>query len=109
MGRRPIEEILDEALQSLLGGESAQVVVARYPEYGSELSSLLFAAHAIQHAPQPELPASSLAAIVARAQAEATASRDTLPVIVPPIAAALDLGTSQIERTAAPHHTMKAT
>ena len=83
--RRPIEEIADEALQGLLDGETAEAIVARYPQYGEELGALLFAAGTLKSAPQPQLPGASLAAMVARAQAQASEARKAIPVAMPSV------------------------
>jgi hypothetical protein len=102
LGRQPIEDVIDEALQRLLDGESAEAILARYPEYADELGSLLFAAGTLKQLPQPQLPQASLAAMVARAQAQAASDRKTAPIIVPPVG--LDRGATadQIERVTTP-------
>ena len=85
MGRRPIEEVMDEALESLLAGESLESVLPRYPEYAAELGPLLTTARAMRQSPQPQLPASSLAAILARAQEQTSPRRNGIAPVVPPI------------------------
>ncbi len=85
MGRQPFDEIVDEALQRLLDGETAEAILARYPDYADELGPLLFTAQTLKQAPQPQLPPASLAAILARAQAQAASDRKTAPIVVPPV------------------------
>jgi hypothetical protein len=105
--RRPIEEVVDEALQSLLEGESAETIAARYPEYADDLRPLLFAAGTLKRAPQPQLSQPSLAAMVARAQAQAADDRDRVPVIVPPIAVDSNAEATDIERAATPQRSAR--
>ena len=102
MGRRPIEDIVDEALQSLLEGESGEAVMSRYPGYEEEIAPLLSAATTLKSGPQPQLAQSSLAAMVARAQAQAESGRNTVPVILPATMASADGAMNGTERTVAP-------
>jgi hypothetical protein len=82
--RRRIEDMMDEALQSLLNGETAETILARYPGYETELTSLLFAANSLKDAPHPQLSQASIAAMVDRAEAQAARDRKMAAAVLLP-------------------------
>jgi len=93
----------------LLDGESAEAVISRYPGFEEELGPLLSAATTLKSGPQPQLAQSSLAAMVARAQAQVESERDAVPGILPVSMASADGATNGPARAAAPRPTAPKT
>lgn len=82
-GHSAPDEMFDLALQDILNGVPVQEVIGRYPEAGAlEFEPLLQAARTINRARHPELPASSISALVARAQAQARNSADKTQAVL---------------------------
>ncbi|HET9494499.1 MAG TPA: hypothetical protein VFR15_09730 [Chloroflexia bacterium] len=88
------EDVFDAALESLLAGTPIESILAQYPGMAAELEPVLRAAQAARSAPRPELPAASLAAIMARAQAKAGEQRANALAATTPVAIA---GAARVE------------
>lgn len=80
---RSAEDRFDSALQRVIEGSPVEDVMAAYGFLkGEEAEALLRAAGAVREGPHPSLPSASLAAIVARAQAQARAQTNRRALIV---------------------------